>query len=124
MAVGQSGPTFRAWRFADGAWLPAGRFGSTQGLAQGGRAGAVIATSLTTTPGSVIAAVTDGSAYQAFASADGGQSWRPLPLPMPAPAGTGTGIALAGVVDGGTPRLLLAVDDGAAGRLFLADLPA
>jgi hypothetical protein len=124
VAVGQSGPTFRAWRFVDGTWLPSGRFGSTQGLAQGGRAGAVIATSLTTTPGSVVAAVTDGSAYQAFASADGGQTWRPLPLPMPAPAGTGTGIALAGVVDGGTPRLLLALDDGAAGRLFLADLPA
>ena len=123
VGVGQSGPTFKAWRFADGGWTPHGRFGSTQGLAQGGRAGAVIATSLATTSGSVVAAVTDGSAYQAFLSADSGQTWRPLTLPGPTPAGTGTGIALAGVTDRGAPRLLLATDDGAAGRVFLAELP-
>jgi hypothetical protein len=65
-----------------------------------------------------------GSAYQMFLSRDGGQSWHPVTAPMPTPAGTGTGLALAGVAGEGTERVLLAADDGASGRVFLADLPA
>jgi hypothetical protein len=123
VAVGQSGPTFRAWRYAGGQWQPAGRFGSTQGLTQGGRAGAVLATSLSTTPDAVLAAVADGSAYQMFLSRDGGLTWHPLTAPMTTPAGSGTGLALTGVVDGGAQRVLLAADDSASARVFLADLP-
>lgn len=126
VAVGISGPTFRAWRLDDSGWQAAGRFASTRPTAPAaGPAGAANAADLTASGDHLIAAVADGTAYQLWLSSDGGETWRPVPVPMHLPFGATRAVALGGLpgVGGEPDRVLLAGDDGAAGRLFLAELP-
>jgi len=126
VAVGISGPTFRAWRLDDAGWQAAGRFASTRPTAPAaGPAGAANAADLTASGDHLIAAVADGTAYQLWLSSDGGETWRPVPVPMHLPFGATRAVALGGLpgVGGEPDRVLLAGDDGAAGRLFLAELP-
>ena len=126
VAVGISGPTFRAWRLDDSGWQAAGRFASTRPTAPAaGPAGAANAADLTASGDHLIAAVADGTAYQLWLSSDGGETWRPVPVRMHLPFGATRAVALGGLpgVGGEPDRVLLAGDDGAAGRLFLAELP-
>lgn len=127
VGVGLSGATFRAWRLTGSGWQAAGRFGTTQPPPGGDttQAGVAIPADLAAAGSHLVAAVTDGSAYYLWLSSDQGVSWSSVVAPVPMPAGAGRGAAVAGIpaTAGGADRVLLAVDDGATGRILLADLP-
>ena len=111
LAVGVRGTGFGAWRRVPGSgWRAVGRFGRF-----GGTAVPVVSGLAGTPDGHVYAAVSDGSGYQLWSTADGG-SWRRLDVPVRLPAGPGRRLLVAG--DGA--RLLLGAQDGRTARLWLA----
>jgi hypothetical protein len=111
VAVGLHGDTFGTWR-GDGAhWQVAGRFG--------GNASPLASVQSATVLGrTVVVAAQDGSKYGLWASADLGQTWRTVTLPAGNhPSGSERRMAVAAA--GHT--LLAAGDDGAQGRVWIAD---
>ena len=124
VAVGQSGTTFRAWRFADGA-LAAGRaVRHDQGPCPERAGRRRPSPPASPPPGSVLRGGDGRLGVPALRQRRRRAGLAPADRADDLPAGTGTGVALAGVADGGAERVLLATDDGAGGRVFLADLPA
>ncbi|MFC6020218.1 hypothetical protein ACFP2T_29120 [Plantactinospora solaniradicis] len=114
IAVGPRGTTFGAWRDDGSGWVVAGRFGSTQG------SGAATVSGLVAIDGQLVAAVSDGTAYQLWISEDEGGSWRSLRGPVPGmPAGASRSVTL-GVED---HRLVLALDDGTGSTLWSTGTP-
>jgi hypothetical protein len=119
VGIGSHGATFQAWRLESDTWQGAGAFGTTRASATDGRRTAVLANDLATSGEALLAMVTVGGAYHLFGSTDGGHTWTPASPPMPMPAGPQRGAAIVG--GAGSPgQLLLAVDDGTGGRVFLA----
>lgn len=126
VAIGQHATTFRAWRLEGGEWRTAGRFDSTQPDAPPtGARGAPQASGLAAASGLIVAAVGDGVANRLWVSSDGGERWGELTAPAALPAGAERAVVVEGIsgTAGGPGRLLLAVDDGTAGRIFLAGVP-
>jgi hypothetical protein len=126
VAIGLNGATFQAWRRTGDTWRMAGRFGSTRpGTVVAGPYSAPVAPALAAAGTTLLAAVGDGTQYRLWSSADSGEQWREVASPVPLPAGASAGVALAAVpsVPAGSDRVLLVVDDGRAGRIFVAQLP-
>jgi hypothetical protein len=126
VAIGLNGATFQAWRHTGDSWRMVGRFGSTRpGTVVPGPYTAPVAPALASAGGNLLAAAGDGTQYRLWSSADSGERWREVASPVPLPAGASTGVALAAVSgdSGGSDRVLLVVDDGRAGRIFVAEMP-
>ncbi|MBE1492215.1 hypothetical protein [Plantactinospora soyae] len=114
IAVGPRGTTFGTWRDDGSGWVPAGRFGSTEG------GGTATVSGLVGIDGQLYAAVSDGTAQRLWISDDEGGSWRPMRGPVPnLPAGAARAVTL------GTQghRLVLAVDDGTHSTLWSTGTP-
>ncbi|WP_141725110.1 hypothetical protein [Micromonospora pallida] len=112
VAVGLRGRAFGTWR-ADGdggAWRTTAGFGTARTDGIPGVRGLTVAGSR------LYAATVDGGGHALWVSADGGGSWRSVDPPVAMPGGAERAVALAGSRE----RLLLVVDDAAAGQVFLA----
>ncbi|MBQ1025717.1 hypothetical protein [Micromonospora sp. C95] len=114
VAVGLRGRAFGGWRVGPGGWERAGGFGVAAS------SGVPAVRGLSTFDGQLVTVVTDGVRHALWSSADRGVSWRRAVLPREVPAGPVSSVAVFG-----TPgRLLLVLDDGAAGAAFgLSGLP-
>lgn len=127
VAIGPNGKTFQAWRATGDTWQLAGRFGSTQpeGTAGAAAGAAPAAAGLASAGSFVVAVASDGVTFRLWATADGGAHWRDVVAPAPLAAGTHRAVTVTAVkgAAGAPDRLLLAVDDGATSRLFLASAP-
>ncbi|MQA24271.1 MAG: hypothetical protein GEU94_02100 [Micromonosporaceae bacterium] len=113
-AMGLLDDAFAAWRRtgADGKWRRAARFG---GVDPDGRASPFVS-GLTRAGDGLVAAVSDQTRYQLWASPDG-KGWRPVKTPTrPTTAGehlmTATGVG---------EQVILLADDGKAGRAWIAE---
>jgi hypothetical protein len=114
VAVGLAGQSFGAWRLANGAWQPVGRFGS----APPGAAGTVRA--LTVAGPRLYAVTGDGTSYALWASGDQGRRWRAAVLPARVTTGPENTVAVAG----GAGVAVLLTDDGTVGRTYVAETGA
>lgn len=94
-------------------WRAAGGFGTARDDGVPGIRG------LTVAEGQLFAATVDGGGHALWSSVDRGGSWRSVVAPVPMPTGAERSVALAAAAG----RLLLLVDDAAAGRAFLAPVP-
>jgi hypothetical protein len=119
LAVGVRGTGFGAWRRdpRTHAWRAAGRFGRFAGT--GVPAVTALAVAATRGRPTAFVAGADGAALRVWASADAA-AWRRVRLPATFAAGGGRTLLLA--EHGG--QLLLAADDGAGVRLWLAKAPS
>ncbi|HEX6497683.1 MAG TPA: hypothetical protein VF054_01475 [Micromonosporaceae bacterium] len=115
LAVGVAGASFAGWRWQDGRWTAAGRFGTVGGQIPAAVAG--LAEVRTGDGRAVVAAVGDGTRYRLFVGSADGARWREQALPVRFAAGTGRTLSLAG--QGGA--ILVAADDGTGARLWRAD---
>jgi len=108
-ASGIHGQGFAAWRLDGDQWTRTATFGAIVGL------GAT--RSSTVVDGKLLCVTSDGSAHHLFLSADGA-SWRPVqgPSEMPSTADALTHAAAF------AQRVLLLIDDGRLGRLWVADV--
>lgn len=110
--LGVKGDTFATWRLEGDEWTPAGDFG-----ARGSSGVPGVLSVAGDAP--VMAAVSSGTRYELWITTDG-VGWRPVMIPAGTvrPSGeSGISVAAAG------ERVLLLVDDGETGRVWLADLP-
>lgn len=114
VGVGLRGAAFGAWRLAAGQWRPAGAFGVVPG------GGAAAVRSLSVAAGRLFCVTADSAAYGMWVSDDGGSSWRVSPVPVPVRPVAETAVAVAG----GGGRVVLVADDGATGRLYVAETGA
>jgi hypothetical protein len=121
VGIGSHGGAFQAWRLASDGWRLAGAFGTTRASATNGRRTAVIATDLAAAGDQLLGMVILGGEHHLWHSPDGGLAWQPVTSPTPMPAGPQRGAAIVGI-DGATGQFLLAVDDGADSRVFVAAL--
>lgn len=112
IAVGIQGERFTTWRRSGhGAWRRGGGFGAIAD----GRASPFVS-GFTVAGDGVLAAVSDSVRYGLWASPDG-ERWRPVKTPSrPTTAGEHLMTAV-----GAGEQLVLLVDDGRAGRVWLAD---
>ncbi|MEV7229262.1 hypothetical protein AB0M79_19885 [Polymorphospora sp. NPDC051019] len=111
VVVGVRGASFGAWRAEDdrwGRWRAVGRFGA------GGAGGAVQA--VAPLAAGLLVVTWDSGRHGLWVSPDAGDSWRALSGPDDLPAG---GDRSAGVAASGG-RVVLVVDDGREGRLWVA----
>jgi hypothetical protein len=108
LAVGISNREFGAWRRSAGTWHPAARFGKVTGSALP-QVGALVAVGT-----SAYTVVSDGARYRLWHAVNEAH-WSQLPMPTTVPAGGGRTARLASL-DG---RLLLAIDNGAATRVWV-----
>jgi hypothetical protein len=119
VAVGLHGDTFGSWFSTAGAqagaqWQAGGRFGS-------GLSPLADVRSMTVTGNTALVSAQDGSKYGVYASTDGGQTWHTVTMPPGAhPSGSEKGLALAA----GSGELVAAGDDGANGRIWVAQYSA
>jgi hypothetical protein len=113
VAVGLRGRAFGAWRREGDGWAAAGGFGAPAG------SGVPAVRGLAVTPDGVLAATSDGVAHALWLSPDRGGSWRGVSAPAAMPVGADKAVAVAA----GGGSLLLLVDDGRAGRAWLAPTP-
>ncbi|MEV0806752.1 hypothetical protein [Micromonospora sp. NPDC050200] len=113
VAVGPVRDGFAAWRAdGDAGWRRAGGFGA------GGPG--VLSVAGLAVPGRWLVAVTgDGAVRGAWASADGGASWRAVTVPVAVPDGGDTVLTVVA----GEDRLLLLADDGRGSRAWWGRLP-
>jgi hypothetical protein len=111
VAVGVSGSAFAVWRLEGDAWRPAGNFGTV-------RPGGVSSVRSAVAVGDRLIVITgDDKGYTGWVSGDRGGSWRNAAIPA-VPAGPEHAVALTGGSDG---RLVLVTDDGANGRVYVAE---
>ncbi|MEG3637131.1 hypothetical protein [Micromonospora palythoicola] len=108
VAVGLRGRAFGGWRAGPDGWERAGGFGAAAS------SGVPAVRGLSIFDGQVVTAVNDGVRHALWTSADRGASWRSVALPREVPAGPVSSVA----VFGEPGRLLLVLDDGAAGAVF------
>ncbi|MEV0605534.1 hypothetical protein AB0I61_04060 [Polymorphospora rubra] len=113
VVVGVRGSSFGAWRaegdrWGPGGWRAAGRFGT-------GAAGGSVQAVAPLAAGLLVVAW-DGARHGLWVSPDAGESWRPMSGPDDLPVG---GDRSAGVA-AGAGRVVLVVDDGREGRLWVA----
>ncbi|WBB91782.1 hypothetical protein [Verrucosispora sp. WMMC514] len=108
VAVGLRGRAFGGWRAGPDGWARTGGFGAAAS------SGVPAVRGLSIFDGQVVTAVNDGVRHALWSSADRGASWRPVALPREVPAGPVSSAA----VFGEPGRLLLVLDDGAAGAVF------
>lgn len=102
VVVGAAPDGFDVWRADDGSrWRRAGGFGAIG-------PGVLSVVGLTAVRGVLVAVTGDGAGRSAWASTDGGASWRAVPVPLTVVDGGDTALAVAGDGD----RLLLLADDG------------
>jgi hypothetical protein len=111
VAVGVWGPAFAAWRLDGGAWRQTGTFGAV-------RPGGVSSVRSAVAVGDRLIVITgDEKGYTGWVSDDRGGSWRTAAIPA-VPAGPDHAVALTAGSDG---RLVLVTDDGANGRVYVAE---
>lgn len=111
VAVGLRGDVFGVWRFDGRAWQPGASFGAI-------RPGASVGVRSLAVAGARLFCVTsDGVSHTLWMSADGGAGWRPATVPAVVPVGVDHAVA----VSGGADRLLLVLDDGARGRVYVSE---
>ncbi|HZM81585.1 MAG TPA: hypothetical protein VFC19_38165 [Candidatus Limnocylindrales bacterium] len=108
-AVGIDGQGFAAWRLDGDQWTRTATFGAINGL------GATRAS--TVVDGKLLCVISDGSAHHLFLSADG-VSWRAVQGPSEMPS-TADALTYAAAF---AQRLVLLIDDGRVGRLWVADV--
>lgn len=113
LAAGIRGDEFGTWTRVDGTWK---RLGTFARLDPDRRAGPYVS-ALTPAGSNYFAAISDGTTYQLWASADA-HDWRPVPTPT-TPTTAGEHIMALGA-SGST--LLLLADDGEAGRIWLVEV--
>ncbi|MEU1756081.1 hypothetical protein ABZ436_25995 [Micromonospora matsumotoense] len=102
VAVGAVSDGFAVWRADDGArWRRVGGFGAVG-------PGVLSVVGLTVARGVLVAVTGDGARRSAWASTDGGASWRPVRVPLTVVDGGDAALTVAG----GEDRLLLLADDG------------
>lgn len=111
VAAGLRGGTFGAWRLAGGGWQPLGGFGAVGVVGPSG------VRALSAFGGRLFCVTADGTDHAVWISTDRGTSWRAVAAPTALPARADQAVAIAGI-DG---RLVLAVDDGGAGRVYAAE---
>lgn len=111
LAAGVAGAEFGVWRRDRSRWRRAGGFGALDPKQTSSPA----VTGLASTGGGVAATVDDGARYRLWASPDGAR-WRHVATPT-APRSGGESAMTAAGADG---QLLLLADDGAEGRVWLA----
>lgn len=121
-AIGNHGPTFRAWRLEPDGWRASGRFGSTRAEPRDGRLTSAIPVDLAAAGDHLVAVVKAGWTYELWLSADAGTSWRRVISPTPMPAEGGQRVAVAGVP--GTDQVLLLVDDGQSAHAYVTSVTA
>ncbi|MFI9640020.1 hypothetical protein ACIG87_08120 [Micromonospora sp. NPDC051925] len=108
VAVGPVPDGFAVWRADDGSrWQRVGAFGAAG-------PGVLSVVGLTVARGVLVAVTGDGAGRSAWASSDGGASWRAVTVPLTVADGGDTAMAVAGGVD----RLLLMADDGRGSRAW------
>jgi hypothetical protein len=111
VAVGVRGAQFGVWRLDGETWRPGTSFGAVKA---GGVAGV---RSLAVAGRSLFCVTSDGGSHGLWVSADGGGDWRPAALPAPAGVRPEQAVAVAGAGD----RVLLVLDDGTQGRIYLSE---
>ncbi|WP_159079459.1 hypothetical protein [Plantactinospora sp. BC1] len=123
VAVGLRGGAFGAWRGAaasaggpsagpgSSGWSAVGRFGAA------GQGGVPRVRALTTAGDRLLAATSNGSEHELWASDDAGSTWQTVTAPVRMPAGVYQDV----VVRADEARVLLAVDDGERGGLWITD---
>jgi hypothetical protein len=112
VALGLHGEGFSAWYGKGGSWQVGGRF-SEGGSPLGGIRSATVAGS------TVYVSAQNGKQYGIWASTDIGRTWQTVTMPPGAhPAGSEKGVAVAAA----GKTLLVAADDGAQSKLWIAGL--
>jgi hypothetical protein len=107
-AVGLEGRRFAAWRLDGDQWTRTAAFGAVDGLAS--------TKSSTVVDNKLLCVTSDGKAHHLFLSADGA-SWRDVQAPAAMPS-TADAVTFAAAF---AQRVLLLIDDGRLGRLWVAD---
>jgi hypothetical protein len=110
VAVGVRGPAFGVWRLDGQTWRPGASFGTVR---PGGLAGV---RSLTVDDTGLFCVTSDGGSHALWRSSDGGVRWRQVLLPASVPVDPERAVAVAG----GTGRVLLVLDDGVRGRVYVS----
>jgi len=108
-AVGIHGQTFAAWRLDGEQWTRTSTFGAINGL------GAT--RSSTVVDGKLLCSISDGGAHHLWISADGA-AWRGVQGPSDMPSNADALTYAAAFAQ----RVLLLIDDGRVGRLWIADV--
>lgn len=114
LALGLRGEAFGTWRRTDGTWRLTEEFGAADpdGYAFRGVSG------LVTDGDDALAAVSDGTSYQLWATL-GGDPWAPVEVPV-TPHAAGEQVLAVAAADG---TVLLIADDAQKGRLWRAEWP-
>jgi hypothetical protein len=107
-AFGLNGPGFAAWRLDGDQWVRTGTFGAVESLGS--------TRSSTVVDGKLLCVTSDGKDHRLFISADGA-SWREVQGPSAMPS-TADALTYAAAF---AQRVLLLIDDGRLGRLWVAD---
>ncbi|HEX6681307.1 MAG TPA: hypothetical protein VF062_00815 [Candidatus Limnocylindrales bacterium] len=111
LAIGLRGPRFGAWRLDGDKWTETGTFGSFE------QAGIPSVADVAVNGKNLLVAISMGTIHQLLISPDG-RSFIPVKVPAAMPSGAEKAVALAT----SSQRILLLIDDGAAGRLWATDL--
>lgn len=111
-AVGLRGKHFGAWELKGDQWTPAGVFGVLDAKSSGSVRSLTVAGG-----GNLLAVVSDGRTHGLWLSPDA-RSWRALQAPAEMPSASGRTVSAATFAR----RVILLIDDGAAGRVWSADL--
>ena len=111
VAVGVRGEVFGVWRLDGDSWRPGASFGVVR---PGGRAGV---RSLAVAGSGLFCVTSDGEAHALWTSSDGGGGWQQVALPAAVGLGPEQTVAVSGAAD----RLLLVLDDGARGRIYVSE---